>query len=1140
MSADVKLRIAVTGATEARSELSGLERQMGRTADSVRNIGAAGLGLAVLLPMFQNLLSGAVAMADAITTLDNRLKLSTGSAAAASVAFEDLFQAAQSSRTSFTELGAVYSTMARAGFTNITVTKAIGDAMAISGGSAASMQAALVQLGQGMASGTLRGEELNSVMEQAPRLAQALADGLGVPIGELRKLGEAGELTSQKVVDALTRSAPKLAEEVKNSIATVSQGMTVIGNSTTRLVSDFDKAVGGSAALAKALIGLAGALDSVGSVVNNNKVAVSAFVAGISGVAAVAGVTALIGGLTKLAGVIGVLSAVLVANPAVLALLGIGVAIGGVAAVVSGISSRTKELDTYAGKLKELKQLQDQLDQNTRVGRGEAVAFGSTSLNASLRERITLLREEIKLAGTDALRRAEAGMTGKADEADTRLQAQLTEVLNKSAGVTKEYTESLNVLQRAYEAGLIPQAEYVRQVNELIMKTTAGKAATKDASEARRAALAAEKELEADFNRATNEYMKDRAEAVQRELELRAAQGLARTKSYEDEESAIDARLKSADSMVQSIERETMLMGKSNLQKEISIALWALEEKGIAKGTYAYEEYARKLEGAITLREQGRKTADAWREESERIKRINDQIGQSLSDALMNGGKSAAEYLKGLFRSLVLRPVIEAVVRPLAGALTGMFGMGGSGSAFAGQGGAGGGGIANIMGLLSNANALLSGGASNAVLRLGDYLATSQSGLANSAGAFLQGNYGAIGAGLGYAGGAMAGIGIGRAVSGGYSANGGTGNAAVNIGTIAGAFLGGPIGAAIGGAIGGGVNRLFGRKLADTGVEGSFGSGGDFGGSGYQLLKGGFFRSDKTVKSPLDEALEQVLDAGGKAASEQAKAYAEALGLPVQAVEGYTQAIKVSFNGLDEAGQKAAIEKLITDYQEGLFGQFNAQLGPLRKVGETLAQTAQRLAGLQTFTEGLAELGGVFGRVAGLTVDAREQLIGFAGGMENLAGLARGYVENYFNREEIAGLKAREIQDVLSGVGLDGSGLSSRGDFRSLVESIDVSSEAGRRQLTALLGVQGSFAGVSDFLSETGGTLGTTAASAPEAGVLGALFSDGSAAQVDAINGVSSGVATTNSLLTQLINTVQQNSTQPVFIRDETYEVGGA
>jgi hypothetical protein len=156
--------------------------------------------------------------------------------------------------------------------------------------------------------------------------------------------------------------------------------------------------------------------------------------------------------------------------------------------------------------------------------------------------------------------------------------------------------------------------------------------------------------------------------------------------------------------------------------------------------------------------------------------------------------------------------------------------------------------------------------------------------------------------------------------------------------------------------------------------------------------------------------------------------------------------------------------------------------------------------------------------------------------MENLGNLARGYVENYFNRDEIAGLKAREIADVLTGVGIDAGGLSSRADFRSLVDSIDVSSEQGRSQLAALLGVQGSFAGVSDYLSETGSTLGATASQAPQAGVLGELFANGAAAQVNAINGVTAGVSQTNALLEQLLASVEQNARKSIMPVE--YETG--
>jgi hypothetical protein len=117
-----------------------------------------------------------VQAADAVTTLNNQLKLATGSADAAKQAYGSLYEIAQRSRVSFTELGTTYASIARStgemGISQqrlLKVTESIGNAMTISGGSAQGMQAALVQLGQGFASGTLRGEALNSVMEQTPR-----------------------------------------------------------------------------------------------------------------------------------------------------------------------------------------------------------------------------------------------------------------------------------------------------------------------------------------------------------------------------------------------------------------------------------------------------------------------------------------------------------------------------------------------------------------------------------------------------------------------------------------------------------------------------------------------------------------------------------------------------------------------------------------------------------------------------------------------------------------------------------------------------------------------------------------------------------------------------------------------------------
>ncbi|WP_373224514.1 tape measure protein, partial [Proteus mirabilis] len=75
------------------------------------------------------------------------------------------------------------------------LTETVSKAVAISGASATAAQAALTQFGQALASGQLRGEELNSVMEQTPALAKAIADGMNVSVGELRKKAQDGEMT---------------------------------------------------------------------------------------------------------------------------------------------------------------------------------------------------------------------------------------------------------------------------------------------------------------------------------------------------------------------------------------------------------------------------------------------------------------------------------------------------------------------------------------------------------------------------------------------------------------------------------------------------------------------------------------------------------------------------------------------------------------------------------------------------------------------------------------------------------------------------------------------------------------------------------------------------------------------------------
>ncbi|KFX81293.1 membrane protein, partial [Ralstonia solanacearum] len=145
----------------------------------------------------------------------------------------------------------------------LTITESISQALRISGASANETQSALLQFGQALSAGVLRGEEFNSVVENSPRLAQALADGLNVPIGRLRKMAEEGRLTADVVVNALLSQKDKLATEYAQLPATVSQAFERLRNAFGQYVNQVDQATGFTSKLAGALTWLAQNLDAV-------------------------------------------------------------------------------------------------------------------------------------------------------------------------------------------------------------------------------------------------------------------------------------------------------------------------------------------------------------------------------------------------------------------------------------------------------------------------------------------------------------------------------------------------------------------------------------------------------------------------------------------------------------------------------------------------------------------------------------------------------------------------------------------------------------------------------------------------------------------------------------------------------------
>jgi len=247
--------------------LKGLENQAAQITKTFQRMA---LGLTAVFAG-TGITRGINSASDAMTSLNNRVNLVTRDAAKTSQTVKALFDVAARSGGS---IDAAAETFNRFGLALrdgnkpveelLKVTEAVQKAAVISGSGAESAKAAIVQLGQGLASGQLRGQELNSVLEQMPRLAQAIAEGMEIPFGKLREEAMAGRVTADAVYDSLLSGAQKINDEFATLEFTTGEFATVMQNELTRAIAEFDKVAGFSDAFKDKLLLLTNAFRFVG------------------------------------------------------------------------------------------------------------------------------------------------------------------------------------------------------------------------------------------------------------------------------------------------------------------------------------------------------------------------------------------------------------------------------------------------------------------------------------------------------------------------------------------------------------------------------------------------------------------------------------------------------------------------------------------------------------------------------------------------------------------------------------------------------------------------------------------------------------------------------------------------------------
>lgn len=1055
----IGIRLSASGAAQVRGELD-------QASAGMERFGQAGAALERTLGTLRGTLAGVagalgvrefIQAADGLAGVNARLKLATQTSAELAEAQRAVYQIAQANNVALEDAATLYARLAdpvrRLGGTareTAAVTESVATALRIVGASTAESQSAILQFSQGLAAGALRGEEFNAVAEASPRIMQALADGLGKNRAELRAMAEAGQLTADVVGNALISQLGRLRAEAQGLPETVGGAFQRLRNEAVLFAGAMNDASGATGGLAQIIGG----------------------VAGIVGQFAQAAKSVATDSRTMATEV----------DFAAVAILGLGTVMETLIVLGSEVRFVFERIATQFAVVAKVREL-------VMSGRFDE----GMTIWAQFKRDSELAREQLD--------RFTASVVGSTQ----RILAQRA-ALNAGRLSVSEYVAETAKLER--QAGITNGGMRTLTAADPAANTAAEKAAAEAAKRAQaERALMAERSLKAiaAYERAEAQLDEQLRKSTQAELELAAARSLREQANVDAAEAAADRSLAGAQEMVRAIQDETAALTMSNTEREVAIALLQLERLGLEKGSAAYELYADKIRDAVVSREATRESIEQTRQIEAEWQRTSDQIGQALTDALMNGGKNAAEYLKGLFRSLVLRPAIEAVVRPFARQLAGAM------NAFVGntdgQGRPQPGGGFNLGRGFGDSVAF---GAND----LGEWLTRNTTGPLNQAGSWMMENANKLGSVANTLSNAAGYIQALQAAD-----DGKWGQA---IGTAVGQYFGGPMGAMLGNTIGAWLDKIF-----------SGGAGTPHMGSAIRTLGDG-----TQVYMPgvvgFDRGTDQALRALGMAATGSVNALSGAFGGAADATSTIAFAadgndasignLQLSMGGrtlADIGGTDWA--KYASDPRAGFeaFGMdvvratrsaldslelpawareqleaFDAELakigdGNLEAATDLLGGTVQAIAELQSGMVALQRymepLGGVFLRVSDLSGDAMKQLVDFAGGIEALGQQTQGFVQNYFSREEIAGLQSREIRDTLLGAGFtEGqlAGLDTRGEFRSLLESVDTSTEAGRRQLAALLGVSDTFAGLADYFGTDGGDLLSAAGQAPNTGAL--------------------------------------------------------
>ena len=214
--------------------------------------------------------------ADSYTNLSARINIATSDGGNFTQAMAGVHQVALMTNSSldataglFTKVNDTGKQMGMTQQQSLDLVKTINMAIQTGGGSAAAADAAITQFTQALQSGVLRGDEFNSIMEQAPGISKALAQSLGVTTSELRKMAENGELSAEKVIKALQSQSAAIEADYAKFPTTIGNALQRIATQWQILIGEMDQVNGASATVAQWLVTLADNMSVVETILED-------------------------------------------------------------------------------------------------------------------------------------------------------------------------------------------------------------------------------------------------------------------------------------------------------------------------------------------------------------------------------------------------------------------------------------------------------------------------------------------------------------------------------------------------------------------------------------------------------------------------------------------------------------------------------------------------------------------------------------------------------------------------------------------------------------------------------------------------------------------------------------------------------